>query len=84
MIVGPIGSRNDTTTFYRRKDGTTMVVCGCFHDTLDVFEARVNAVHGESGHGKTYRAAIAMARIRINTNPAEEETQYEEDQRKDD
>lgn len=38
ITIGPIGSRSATTTFYRRSDGVTMVVCGCFHGTINEFE----------------------------------------------
>ena len=32
--------------------------CGCFYGTLEEFTAKVEAVHGESKHGKSYKAAI--------------------------
>ena len=82
LNIGPIGSRDDFTTFYRCKDGTTMVVCGCFHNTIDAFEKRVKDVHHGTSHESAYLAAIACARARANTNPAEEETQDEENQHK--
>ena len=81
LNIGPIGSRDDFTTFYRCKDGTTMVVCGCFHDTIDAFEERVKAVHHGTPHEAAYLASIACARARINTDPAEEGTQDEEGKR---
>lgn len=28
--VGAVGSRNDTTTFFKCKDGKVRVTCGCF------------------------------------------------------
>lgn len=71
MIVGPIGSRNAFTTFYRRRDGITMVVCGCFHGTIDEFEAQVNETHGNNQHARAYIAAIQLAKARVNTEPAE-------------
>ena len=82
LNIGPIGSRDDFTTFYRCKDGTTMVVCGCFHNTIDAFEKRVKYVHHGTSHESAYLAAIACARARVNTNPAEEETQDEESKRR--
>ena len=73
LVVGPIGSRRAYTTFYRRKDGTTMVVCGCFHDTLGAFKLRVCDIHGDNVHGKAYRAAIQLAETVMNANAVEVE-----------
>ena len=67
IVIGPMGSRSAHTTFYHRADGETMVVCGCFHDTLDAFEERVAKVHGNNRYGKTYMAAIEFVRKVINT-----------------
>lgn len=72
ITIGPIGSRSATTTFYRRSDGVTMVVCGCFHGTINEFEQRVNDVHADNKHGQAYRAAIALARIQMNSEPVGE------------
>ncbi len=72
LTIGPIGSRGDTTTFYRRRDGGTMVVCGCYHDTIDAFEARVKEVHHGTSHEAAYLAAVACARARVRTDPEEE------------
>jgi hypothetical protein len=66
MIVGPIGSRDAITTFYRRNDGVTMVVCGCFHGTIDEFVAKVSETHGDNEHAVAYRAAVQLAKIRMN------------------
>ena len=72
LTIGPIGSRGDTTTFYRSRDGGTMVVCGCYHDTIDAFEARVKEVHHGTSHEAAYLAAVACARARVRTKPEEE------------
>ena len=72
IVIGPIGSRNAYTTFYRRADGETMVVCGCFHDSLIAFEERVAEVHGDNQHGKMYMAAIEFVRKVINMNAVSE------------
>ncbi len=73
IVIGPMGSRRAYTTFYRRADGETMVVCGCFHDTLIAFERRVVEEHGDNQHGKAYMAAIEFVRKVINTNAVNEE-----------
>ena len=67
IVIGPMGSRSAHTTFYHRADGETMVVCGCFHDTLNAFEERVTEVHGNNRYGKVYMAAIEFVRKVINT-----------------
>lgn len=62
IVIGPIGSRNAYTTFYRREDDVIMVVCGCFHDTLAAFEKCVAEVHGDNQYGKDYMATIDYVR----------------------
>ena len=37
LTIGPIGSRNAFTTFYRDKDGEVTVSCGCFLGKIDKF-----------------------------------------------
>ena len=60
--IGPIGSRNDITTFYCLKQGGIGVNCGCFNGTLDEFEAAVHETHAGNEHEKAYMAAIRMAK----------------------
>lgn len=73
LVIGPIGSRNAFTTFYRNKDEIIMVVCGCFHGTIDEFADQVAKTHGNNEHAKAYKAAIQLAKIRVRTEPAKEE-----------
>ena len=61
LVMGPIGSRNAFTTFFRTKDGRIKVVCGCFFGTIDEFLAKVEQTHGDSKHAKVYRAAVEVA-----------------------
>ena len=68
LTVGPIGSRDDTTTFFRVKfsDGFTIsVCCGCFHGTVDEFRAKVKQTHGDDKHGKAYQLAADLAEAQI-------------------
>ena len=65
LQVGPIGSRDGYTTFYRAKDNTISVTCGCFCGSIDDFEARVREVHGDSKYGKEYQIAIELAKCHI-------------------
>ncbi|MDR2513833.1 MAG: pentapeptide repeat-containing protein [Christensenellaceae bacterium] len=75
LMVSPIGSRNGVTYFYGgHGDGSITVMCGCYRvdgalPTLAQFAARVDKVYPESnesyGHGAAYRAAIALARVKL-------------------
>ena len=65
LTVGPIGSRDATTTFFRDKSGGICVACGCFLGTLAEFAEKVTATHGDSKHAKAYRAAVELAKIQI-------------------
>ena len=65
MIVGPVGSRDQTTTFYKTKNDGICVSCGCFYGTIDEFEKAVEETHGDSKHGIVYRAAIALAKTQL-------------------
>ena len=71
ITIGAIGSRNDTTTFYRGADGKIYVSCGCFNGTIDDFAAEVKQVHAGTKHERTYLLAIELAKAQIAT--AEEE-----------
>lgn len=72
LVIGPIGSRNDFTTFYRCKDEITMVVCGCFQGTIDEFSAKVAKTHGDNEHACAYNAAIQLAKARVRTKPEQD------------
>lgn len=67
ITIGAIGSRNDTTTFYRGADGGIYVSCGCFSGSIDDFAAKVKAVHAGTKHEKTYLLAIELAKAQIET-----------------
>jgi len=68
LLIGPIGSRESFTTFYRTENGIS-VSCGCFCGTLDEFAAKVDETHGDNKHGKAYKAAIEF--VKQVMNPAE-------------
>lgn len=67
ITIGAIGSRNDTTTFYRGADGKIYVSCGCFNGSIDDFTAKVKAVHAGTKHERTYLLAIELAKAQIAT-----------------
>ena len=67
ITIGAIGSRDDTTTFYRGADEKIYVSCGCFNGSIDDFASKVKAVHAGTKHEKTYLLAIELAKAQIAT-----------------
>ena len=63
--ISAIGSRNDTSTFFKCNDGKIRVSCGCFFGDLEEFSAKVKETHGENEYGRVYMLAIEMAKARI-------------------
>ena len=60
-MIGPIGSRADQLRIYATDQGT-LVQTGCFGPApLGEFAGAVEAEHGDGEHGRTYRAAVALA-----------------------
>ena len=57
LSFGPIGSRKGIT-YVTKNQRTIHVRCGCFYGTLEEFAANVEEEHGDSQHGKSYKAAI--------------------------
>lgn len=41
LVIGPVGSRNSYTTFFRDKDNEITVICGCFHGRINKFLKKV-------------------------------------------
>ena len=65
LTVSPIGSRNDVVYFMRTKDEKIFVIVGCFAGTIEEFDEAVKETHGDNEHGKAYRLAIELAKLRI-------------------
>ena len=63
--VGPIGSRNDVTTFFRCADKSIKVKCGRFQGTLAEFTEKADESHGDSKHGQVYKLAIELAKKQL-------------------
>lgn len=61
VTVSGIGSRNDTTTFFKGKRKQILVTCGCFSGTIKEFKAAVDKEHGNNIYGREYRLAIDIA-----------------------
>ena len=73
MVMGPMGSRNAFTTFFRNKEGTIKVVCGCFFGDIHEFLEKVTQTPGDSNYPRVYRAAVQVALEQIDTEPIKEE-----------
>ena len=65
LVIGPIGSRNDFTTFFRDKDSEITVKCGCFLGKIDKFLEKVCETHGDSKYAIAYRTAVEIAKQQI-------------------
>ena len=65
LVIGPIGSRNDFTTFFRDKDSEITVKCGCFLGKIDKFLEKVCETHGDSKYAIVYRSAVEIAKQQI-------------------
>lgn len=65
IVIGPIGSRNSFTTFYKTNSDGIYVVCGCFNGNIDQFIDRVKNTHGSNRHAQAYLAATELAKIQI-------------------
>ena len=65
FVQGPIGSRNGFITFYRTKDDTVEVRCGCFSGSLQEFVNQVEETHGGSRYEKEYKLAAELAKVCI-------------------
>ena len=76
LTVGPLGSRDDFTTFFRTKHLTIGVKCGCFKGDIDQFFEAVEKTHGNNKHARAYKAAIALAKLQIDLD--EEDSDGEE------
>lgn len=67
FTAGPIGSRNDFTTFYKTADGIH-VACGCFNGKIKAFENEVKKMHGGTMYEKEYLLAIETAKKVISSS----------------
>ncbi len=62
LVIGPIGSRNGFTTFFRDKDNEITVRCGCFIGKADRFLEKVQETHGDNKYALAYRAAVEVSK----------------------
>ena len=73
LVIGPMGSRNDFTTFFRTKNLFIGVSCGCFRGNVDEFVEKVKETHGNNKHAKAYFAATELAKMQIDLTPEKNE-----------
>nr|DAI87390.1 MAG TPA: Putative transferase, nesg, ydcK, Structural Genomics.38A [Caudoviricetes sp.] len=73
LVIGPMGSRNGFTTFFRTKNLFIGVSCGCFRGNVDEFIKKVKETHGDNKYAKTYLAAAELAKMQIDLTPEENE-----------
>ena len=73
LVIGPMGSRNGFTTFFRAKNLFIGVSCGCFRGNVDEFVEKVKETHRDNKHAKVYLAAAELAKTQIDLTPEENE-----------
>lgn len=62
LTIGPIGSRDDYTTFFKGADGDIYVACGCFRGNLEEFTNKVKEKYScFCKYGAVYMNAAHMA-----------------------
>ena len=71
MVVGGAGRYNRFTTFFKCRDKTIKVVCGCFFGTIIEFRAKVKETHKGNKHEKVYLAMADMAELQIGNDEVE-------------
>ena len=71
MAIGGAGRYNRFTTFFKCRDKTIKVVCGCFFGTIIEFRAKVKETHKGNKHEKVYLAMADMAELQIGNDEVE-------------
>ena len=64
LVIGPIGSRDDYTTFYHTKAGI-WVCCGCFSGSIGEFLQAVKTKHKGTRYELDYIAAAEFAKLKV-------------------
>ena len=59
------GTVGRTTTVFREKSGNIRIKCGCFDGDLEAFSKKVEQTHGDSQHGKVYKAIIEVIKLKF-------------------
>ena len=71
MVIGGVGRYNRFTTFFKCRDKTIKVICGCFFGTIIEFRAKVKETHKGNKHEKVYLAMADMAELQIGNDEVE-------------
>ena len=74
MCIKGIGSEHRNTTFFKTKDGSISVKCGCFSGTLAEFEAKVKETHGDSKFAKEYLKSVELVKIHFEIEEEQKST----------
>ena len=72
LAIGPAGSRNDFTTFFRDGDNEITVKCGCFLGKIDKFLEKVAQTHKDNKYAVVYRTAVELAKLQIDLSKENE------------
>lgn len=66
ITVEQIGSRFDTTTFFKTANSEIYVSCGCFRGSITEFREKVKKTHGvDTKYAKVYQSAANLAEMQI-------------------
>jgi hypothetical protein len=71
MVIGGAGRYNRFTTFFKCRDKTIKVICGCFFGTIIEFRAKVKETHKGNKHEKVYLAMADMAELQVGNDEVE-------------
>ena len=71
MVIGGAGRYNRFTTFFKCRDKTIKVICGCFFGTIIEFRTKVKEKHKGNKHEKVYLAMADMAELQIGNDEVE-------------
>ena len=67
ITIGPIGSRNDYTTFAKSVNGDILVFCGCFSGSIRDFKKSVKKTHKIlNKYRQEYLRAIKIGKTHLN------------------
>lgn len=65
FVIGNIGSRYDTTTFYKNNHNEIVVSVGCFSGSIEEFKKQVKATHKNNKHAQIYLKVCDLAEIQL-------------------
>ena len=64
LVVGPVGDEDEFTTFYKTKNGIS-VVCNCFSGDIEAFSKELQDPPEGNAHTKAYQLAVELAKLRV-------------------